>query len=210
MKVLLHNILGTMLVEESKQLHYIEDGAVRKFYQVMLVSFLPDGPGEPIFWTIFNWGARTEAGPNQDLKGQFQSGEHKSRQMAIEANDRQIKVKERGGYKLITWSQGVYNPPEKILIELGASMRSATTIQAGSIKLNLPPATVEREPLMKIQSEINRLAGLTLTALATGDIGQAVPARQELLDLINNLQSLQEMAAGQLEVLNAKLFAGLR
>jgi hypothetical protein len=208
MKVVLNNVTGEMMMTDSSQLHYMENGAVRKFYQVILVSFIPTDPvTDPVYWSIFNWGAHSEAPGNQDLRGQLQSSAHKSRQMAIEQNERQIKVKGRGGYQVMSGRAG-HEPVAKILTETGATrwVPSKTPPTPAPTPIS---AHVSDTALTDLKGEIDRLATSSLAALAKGDIGQAVPARQQLLDLIARMQSLQEMASGQLEILNAKLFADI-
>jgi len=208
MKVVLNNVPGEMMMADSSLLHYMENGAVRKFYQVILVSFIPeDTLTDPIYWSIFNWGAHSEAPSNQDLKGQLQSTTHKSRQMAIEQNERQIKVKEKGGYQ-INSVRARHEPVAKILTETGATPWVPSKTPAAPSPTQFPGG-VSDAALADLQGEIDRLASSSLAALAKGDIGQAVPARQQLLDLIARMQSLHEMASGQLEILNAKLFADI-
>jgi hypothetical protein len=207
---------GELQINSCVTLHYNEGNRVRKFYQALVVQFIPAPhakPGtKPHYWSVFNWGAGEEA-HSGDFKGQLKAEGFTSLLMAENASQRQYDAKLKRGYDAHHHSLSRPLPMvgAKLIAECGVErLMTSMKPRPGSQPVPAEPTTptpVGQSPCEKLAASIGNAASTSLTALMTGNLAVAVSSRQQLLDLLAQVRSLHEQAEGQLEMVNAKLSA---
>jgi hypothetical protein len=204
---------GELTIEHCTTLRYMENGKVRKFYQQMLVQFVPGsgGIGNPVstFWSLSNWGPGSEAQwGNSDLKGGIKSESQPSSYMAEQANTRQVQHKQGGGYQFYTEFKAAANvtPPPKLLAELG--------VRTHALLRDTEPPTPETnrrwQSLELMQSSITDVSAAAMDLLINGNLPEAIRLRQDLIEMSAQIRTLHESTQGQLEMLTLKLAAELK
>ena len=219
MKATFNGQPGELTIEHCTILRYNENGKVRKFYQQMLVQFVPSfNPSTAMkatstaFWSVSNWGPGAEAPwiHTGDLKGGLKSESQASEYMAAQTNDRQVATKIKGGYTFYTeFSAGAnVTPPPKLLAELG--IRTHDLLRDIPSEPPTPAANARWQALESIQSSISVQSTAAMDCLIRGDLPEAIRLRQDLIERSTQIRTLHESTQGQLEMLTLKLAAELK